>query len=80
MVRSSVGDVVCFRSQREGKGKQDVPKKAARNEEGRLKKEGIKKIKSYQTIQTMHYRGRSPHTLEIFKNGYKLLVPKASYT
>lgn len=63
MVGGPVWDVVCFKNQREGKGKGDVPQKAARNEEGRLKEEGIKKIKSYQTIRTMHYRGRSSHTM-----------------
>lgn len=63
MVRNSVWDMVCFRGRRQGKAKGDVPKKAARHEKGRLKEEGIKKIKSYQTILTMHYRGRSSHTL-----------------
>lgn len=54
MVKSLVWDGVCFRDQSEGKGKGDVPKKAARSEKGRLKEEGIKKTKSYQTILTMH--------------------------
>lgn len=63
MLKSSVWDGVCFRGPRAGKGKGDVLKKAAGNEKGRLKEGGRKKIKSYQTILTMHDRGRSSHTL-----------------
>lgn len=64
-MQSSAWDGVCFREEREGEGeaKGGGWKEKGGIERDRKRKRGRRKMKSYKTISTMHYRARTPHTL-----------------